>query len=244
MKKIHLIMPMCGCGSRFAKEGFTLPKPLIQLQGKPFFYWATKSLSKLSNIMDITFIILQEHIDKFELDKKILNYFPDAKITVLPEVLNGAVLTCIEGLKNIDDDNPVIFNDCDHAFQTTEFEKFLNSNTDIDGGLLTFKSNENKFSYIKYDDKVKIIGTCEKVVVSNDAICGAYYFKSKSIFLKYAELYLTNCPYKEFFLSGVYNEMFKDKKNINCFKTDFHLSFGIPEEFEKIKKNTILKGLS
>ena len=45
-KKIHLIMPMGGRGSRFSKEGFDFPKPLIKIYDKPFFYWATRSIEK------------------------------------------------------------------------------------------------------------------------------------------------------------------------------------------------------
>ena len=137
MKKVHLVMPMCGHGARFAKEGFQNPKPMIEICGKPFFYWATKSLSKLPNIIDIIFVVLQEHIDQFKIDEAILQYFPGAKIIKLPKVLNGAVLTAMEGIKLINDDNPIIFNDCDHAFQTKEFEQFLNSEIEVDGGLLT-----------------------------------------------------------------------------------------------------------
>ena len=39
--KIHLIMPMGGAGSRFFKNGFVMPKPLIEINGYPFLYWAT-----------------------------------------------------------------------------------------------------------------------------------------------------------------------------------------------------------
>lgn len=241
MKKIHLIMPMGGHGSRFSKNGFQQPKPLIPLQGKPFLYWATNSLAKLKNVIDVTFVVLQEHIDEFQIDKCILEYFPKAKIVVLPQVLNGAVLTCMQGVTAIDDDNPIVFNDCDHAFKCSVFESFLENNQDVDGGLLTFKSDENKYSYIKYDAQGKIIGTIEKVVVSNDAICGAYYFKSKNEFLKYAQRYLKNCSYKEFFMSGIFNEMCQDNKVINCFETDFHLSFGVPEEYEAVKNSDLFK---
>ena len=38
MKKLHLIMPMGGRGYRFFKDGYSMPKPLIELNGKPFFY--------------------------------------------------------------------------------------------------------------------------------------------------------------------------------------------------------------
>ena len=42
----HLIMPMGGAGSRFYKNGYMQPKPLIEINGKPFLYWATMSIKK------------------------------------------------------------------------------------------------------------------------------------------------------------------------------------------------------
>ena len=52
--KVHLIMPMGGAGSRFFKNGFVMPKPLIEINNKPFFYWATKSISKYVELEDLT----------------------------------------------------------------------------------------------------------------------------------------------------------------------------------------------
>ena len=37
MSKVHLIMPMGGAGSRFYKNGFKMPKPLIEINGYPFY---------------------------------------------------------------------------------------------------------------------------------------------------------------------------------------------------------------
>jgi NDP-sugar pyrophosphorylase family protein len=123
--KLHLIMPMGGKGSRFSEKGFDLPKPLIPINEKPFLYWSTKSISKFIDVEDITFVVLQEHIDKFEIDKVILQYFPDSKIVAITEVLNGAVLTCLKGLEIINDDLPILFNDCDHMFRCTSFEEYI-----------------------------------------------------------------------------------------------------------------------
>ena len=67
MKKVHLIMPMGGAGSRFFKNGFVVPKPLIEINGKPFLYWATSSISKFVDVQDITFVVLQQHIDDFQI---------------------------------------------------------------------------------------------------------------------------------------------------------------------------------
>ncbi|MDP9412820.1 MAG: hypothetical protein M3Q08_01745 [Pseudomonadota bacterium] len=41
MADLAMVMPMAGRGSRFAREGILQPKPLVDLGGKPFFWWAT-----------------------------------------------------------------------------------------------------------------------------------------------------------------------------------------------------------
>lgn len=235
--KVHLIMPMGGAGSRFFKNGFVMPKPLIEINNKPFFYWATRSISKYVELEDLTFVVLQEHIDDFGIDKSIKKYFPNANIVIIPQLLNGAVLTCIEGVKTIVDDNPIIFNDCDHAFLCSSFNDFCNAGDfdNIDGALLTFISEDPKFSFLELDDNQNVIRTIEKVVISDKAICGAYYFKNKEIFLNNAMEYLKECNYSEYFMSGVYNTMIKNKLIIKNFTVDNHLPFGTPEEYEVAK---------
>ena len=46
MKNFHLIMPMGGKGQRFFNDGFVVPKPLIEINNRPFFYWSTMSILK------------------------------------------------------------------------------------------------------------------------------------------------------------------------------------------------------
>ncbi len=238
MQKLHLIMPMGGKGSRFTKYGYDFPKPLLEIQGYPFFYWAAQSIAKFIDVQDITFIILREH-KKYGLDKVISNYYPQAIIHEIPEVLNGAVLTCLEGLQEITDNMPIMFNDCDHIFRCREFENFCKEGFDVsvEGALLTFTSNEEKYSYLRRDAHGDVTETVEKQVISNYAICGSYYFKNKSIFEKAAEEYFCKCSYHEYFISGVYNVMAECGAKICSFATDFHVPFGVPEEYEEAKKS-------
>lgn len=243
MKKVHLIMPMGGAGSRFFKNGFIIPKPLIQLNGKPFLYWATHSITNYVDVADVTFVVLQEHIDEFNIDKTIKQYFPDSKIEVIPKILNGALLTCLHGTKNINDDYPILFNDCDHAFVSSEFNDFckLADFNNFDGGLLSFESNDPKYSFLQMDETGNVINTVEKQAISNHAICGAYYFKNKNIFEECSTIYLDNCNYSEYFVSGVYNVMASKKMKIKNFKCDTHIPFGTPEEFYTAEKSDFLK---
>lgn len=247
MKKIHLLMPMGGAGSRFFKNGFILPKPLIEINEKPFFYWSTNSLANFIDYEDLTYVVLKQHIDEFKISEIIKTYYPNSKIVVIPEILNGAVLTCMEGVKEINDDAPIIFNDCDHAFLCEEFNKYANSGNfdELDGALLTFESNNPKYSFLEMDDNGNVIHTVEKEAVSNHAICGAYYFKNKKIFLECAEDYLKKCNYNEYFVSGVYNIMADKGMKIANYTCDMHVPFGTPDEyyaaenskiFEKVKR--------
>lgn len=237
--KLNVVMPMGGGGTRFGNHGYDVPKPLIEIYEKPFFYWATQSLVKNIEVESLTFVVLQQHIDKFGIDNKIKEFYPKAKINVIPEVLPGAVLTCKAGVLNIENNQPIIFNDCDHLFVCKSFNEFCEKQQfdTIDGGLLTFKSNDPKFSFVAYDVDGYVNHTVEKQAISDDAICGAYYFKNKEIFEDAVQIYLENCAYSEFFVSGVYNVMAEQGKKIKSFNVDTHVSFGTPNEYELAKEN-------
>ena len=90
-------MPMAGRGSRFFENGFVMPKPLIEINDRPFFYWATQSIAKFVDCADITFVVLEEHIRDHAIDREIKTYYPDAKIVALPEVTEGAAITALRG---------------------------------------------------------------------------------------------------------------------------------------------------
>lgn len=188
-----------------------------------------------------------ENIKKTLLDKNnnIVNIEKKHKIVKIDRILNGPVLTCIEAVKEIDDNNPIIFNDCDHAFICNSFNDFCfnKSFDEVDGALLTFDSTEPCYSYVKFNDFGNVCSTKEKEVISNEAICGAYYFCNKNIFMHYANQYLQKCSYGEYFMSGLYNEMCKDNLKIITFKCEKHISFGTPKEIKKVNKADLMEFL-
>jgi FMN phosphatase YigB (HAD superfamily) len=44
-RKIHVVIPMAGLGSRFANAGYTLPKPLIPVNGKPMIQVVVENIN-------------------------------------------------------------------------------------------------------------------------------------------------------------------------------------------------------
>lgn len=182
MRPLHIIMPMAGEGSRFLKEGWMVPKPLIQLHGDPLFIRAINSLDISDIEMKYSFIVRQEHIDKYDIDKMIRDYLPVANVYSVLKTTRGAVETCLLAEQGIDKDDAIIVMDCDLEFRSLNFVAIIKeilSKTieEVDGGaLVSFQSNMSKYSYAQIDENNNVLRTAEKEVISNHALCGAYFF--------------------------------------------------------------------
>lgn len=235
---IDLIQPMAGRGSRFESAGFDVPKPLIPLLGKPFFYWAIESLRASISLRSLTCVLLEEHVQKHGLDRQIKEVFPEAQCLVLPDVLEGPTLTTEYAVRYIPNLSSFIVNDCDHAFKASALTQFLTScdgdikSVGCDGGLLTFESDNPAYSYVELNADDAVVRTVEKQVVSQNAICGAYLFSSPQHFMDCFEQYKDNCEYDELFMSGLYNEGVRLGGAYRIFSCDYHVPFGVPNQFE------------
>jgi len=62
--KMNVLIPMAGAGSRFAQAGYTFPKPLIDVEGKPMIQVVVDNLN-----IDATFIyvVQKEHREKYKM---------------------------------------------------------------------------------------------------------------------------------------------------------------------------------
>ena len=89
---------MAGRGSRFFKNGFVCPKPLIEINGKPFFYWAARSVEKFVDCADLTFVVLEEHIRDFAIDEKIKRTGRGPHCGAA-EVTEGAAVTALKAAR-------------------------------------------------------------------------------------------------------------------------------------------------
>ena len=68
MSKINILIPAAGAGSRFAKEGYTKPKPFIDVLGKPMIVRVLENLK----VDDAHYIIILQK-SHFEQEKELCN---------------------------------------------------------------------------------------------------------------------------------------------------------------------------
>ena len=237
MSAPNLIMPMAGLGSRFQRDGIENPKPLLDLAGRPFFWWAVESVRRVVPLERMIFVILEEHRDRWSLDQCIREFYPAAHIIVISNVTSGSAETAAIGMSGVVGGGPVIVNDCDHAFIAPCLTHAIEDLETEHGYLLTFRANSPNYSYVRLDENEKIVGTVEKEVVSPFAIAGCYMFRSRELFEKQYGTYTDDCEYSELYLSGIYNQMLRNGLAVSKVIANQHLAFGTPEEYNRIRSS-------
>lgn len=241
MNDLALIMPMAGRGSRFARNGVAMPKPLIKLAGKPFFWWAVESVRRRTRLRELLFVVLSEHVEAHAIDAVITHHYPDARIVVIEQPTDGAADTGAVGVAALREDGPFAINDCDHAFRAGDLSALVGSMGS--GALLGFRSASPAYSYVRTasDDPARVVGTVEKRVVSPFAIAGCYFFATRATFAEALAVYRRDCPYDELFVSGLFNILCANGNRVGFQALAEHLSFGTPEELDAVALPTLAR---
>ena len=241
MRTLHIIMPMAGEGSRFLKEGWTTPKPLIELDGMPLFKHAINSVLMDDVPMKYSFIVRQEHIDKYQIDGKIRSFLPEANVFSVLKTTRGAVETCLMAESAIDDNDGIIVMDCDLEFRSKRFLEIIKGILskpveEVNGGaLVSFESNEPRYSYAALGADGFATRTAEKEVISNHALCGAYFFSSGRRFKLVAHQLLNEPEFKkpEYYVSLLYNYLLAEGEKVQLASMEEYYSYGTPEELKR-----------
>jgi len=232
---------MAGEGSRFLKEGWTTPKPLIQLHGKELFLRAIGSVSGEGIQMKYSFIVRQEHIEKYQIDEGIKAILPDANIFSVLKTTRGAVETCLMAESAIADEDAVIVMDCDLEFRSEKFIEIIkgilaqNIEEANGGALVSFESNEPRYSYAALGDDGFVTRTAEKEVISNHALCGAYFFSTGKRFKQIAHQLMNEPDFKkpEYYVSLLYNYLLSEGEKVQLAPMEEYYSYGTPEELKR-----------
>lgn len=237
MNKINILIPMAGEGSRFKKGGYKNIKPLIPLNGKTFIEWSIESVTFNNKNIEsqFIFVIRTEHKDK--LVPHLKSIIPNCIILYVEKLSRGAVETCLEAKKYINNDTPLIITNSDQIIEWDK-QKYLDFliKTDPDSNVVTTYADTDKFSYIKTDENGLATKLAEKEVISNDALIGVHYWKKGKFFVDSGEeLILRNIrANNEFYVSLTYNILINNNVGVTQYKLDKnnekYLSIGTPEQ--------------
>jgi len=235
--KLNVLIPMAGAGSRFASVGYTFPKPLIEVRGKPMIQIVVENLNIEANYI---FIVQKEHYEKYNL-KYLLNVIaPNCKIVQVDGLTEGAACTTLLAKEFIDNENPLVMANSDQFVEWNSNECLYAFSADsIDGGIVTFEATHPKWSYAKLGEDGFVSEVAEKRPISNLATVGIYYWRHGNDYVRFAEQMIqknirTN---NEFYVCPVFNEAIQDGKKIRIKNIDRMWGIGTPEDLNYFLDN-------
>lgn len=248
-----LILPMAGKGSRFYKEGYDKPKPLIEVDGKPMIIQAVDCLPTTTNKIFITLNIDSNFL---------VDYYKNCKVYNINEVTEGQACTCHIALEknNFDLEKPILISACDNGVYY-DVEKYQNLVDNVNNDIIvwsfrnqqTSKNNPDMYAWLDVDENNNIKHvSCKKFIYRNikdisgssfgrdkdplktHAIIGTMFFRKAKYFIdglkeNYKHNIKTN---NEYYVDDVLNQNIKSGLNVKVFEVEHYICWGTPNDYK------------
>lgn len=216
---LNIVVPMAGAGSRFAKEGYKDPKPLIPVNGMPMIQVIINNLTPKESHRFI-FVCQQAHIEAYGLKEKLGQWAPGCEIIGLHGLTEGAACTVLTAREFINSDEPLMIANSDQ-YVDISIDDYLASMAQrhLDGLIMTMAADDPKWSFVGLDGESLVTRVVEKEVISNEATVGIYNFRKGSDFVTAADhmIELDLRVNNEFYVAPVYNQLIAAGKAIGVF---------------------------
>lgn len=223
---------MAGEGTRFPRDTYKIPKPLIDIKGMSMIQMAIESLG-LSGTYH--FVIRKDsYYDQVcSLLHKIL---PNPKIISVEETTEGPAASSLLFKDFINSEEELVIANCDQIMwwdpdlflTTARYYKY-------DGLVVTYSTSTPKNSYARIDQQGFVQEIKEKEVISDISLNGIHYWRKGKYFVQSAEDMIQcndRAPNGEFYVGPSYNHMIKKghKVGIHHIPNYQHNPVGVPED--------------
>ncbi|MCO7253983.1 sugar phosphate nucleotidyltransferase [Dickeya oryzae] len=240
--KFQIVIPMSGFGERFRKAGYLVPKPLIEIEGKPII---AHVIDMFPGETDFIFICNQEHLDESSYRmKEILNkYCPTGRILGISPHKLGPVHAVLQAEKIIKKDIPVVVNYCDFTcYWNWQHFKEWTVESKCDGAVPAYKGfhphtlGTTNYAYMK-EDHGWLRDIQEKQPYTDDrmneyASSGTYYYSSGGLMLdSFHEVVRQQLSLNgEYYVSLTYKPLLAEGKRIGVYPLQHFMQWGTPED--------------
>lgn len=242
-----ILIPMAGLSSRFTNAGYVLPKYMLYVKNRSLFNLAVSSFERYFDSCKFVFVARDVFDTETFINKECEQMgIADYQVVILPHPTKGQAETVYEGMKRaaIPSNEPMLIFNIDTFRPGFTFPDPIGQ---WDGYLEVFVGSGKNWSYAKTasEDSTQVVETAEKQEISNYCSTGLYYFGAASLFER---AYEYNCTHPindkmELYVAPLYNHLIKwsCKIHINIISRDEVVFSGVPEEYEQILKEAVLR---
>ncbi|CRY55553.1 CTP:phosphocholine cytidylyltransferase involved in choline phosphorylation for cell surface LPS epitopes [Yersinia intermedia] len=233
---------MSGFGERFRRAGYKMPKPLIEIDGKPII---SHVVDMFPGEKDFIFICNQDHLDNpdYNMEAILHRYCPTGKVIGIPAHKLGPIHAVRQVEHMLDPQEPVVVNYCDFTcyWDWHHFKEFV-CTTACTGAIPAYKGfhphtlGSTNYAYIK-EHNGRISDIQEKQPYTDNrmeeyASSGTYYFSSAKIM---SEAFRRTIDQQlniggEYYVSLAYKPLLADKKPIVVYPIQHFMQWGTPDD--------------
>lgn len=247
----QLVIPMSGFGERFRRAGYEVPKPLIEVDGKPIIEHV---VAMYPGIRDVTFICNQEHLDtpayrmRETLESIRASRCPEARIVGIAPHKLGPVYAVSRVYGMLRPDAPTVVNYCDFScdWDWDGFRRFADE-TACDGAVMCYTGfhphmlHGTNYAYVRLAGGDRVAAIQEKLPytdtpMAEHASSGAYYFRSAALMrsafdetLAREDLMLKG----EYYVSLAYRPLLEQGRDVRVFDIERFRQWGTPEDLRE-----------
>lgn len=253
---MQIVIPMSGFGERFRRAGYAVPKPLIEIDGKPIVAYV---IDMFPGETDFIFICNQEHLDEpaYRMEAILKEYCPSGRILGISPHKLGPINAVRQVEHLIDPTEPIVVNYCDFTcyWDWHHFKRYVKE-IDCAGAIPAYKGfhphslGSTNYAYMReVDGWVQDIQ--EKQPYTNNrmeeyASSGTYYFASaeimKQAFHDAMEQDLNVGG--EYYVSLAYKPLLASKQSVAVYPLQHFMQWGTPEDVtEYIAWSKAFRGL-
>ena len=239
---MQIVIPMSGFGERFRRAGYDVPKPLIEVEGKPII---AHVIDMFPGETDFIFICNEDHLadGRFRMREVLERYCPSGKILSIAAHKLGPVYAVLQARDLIRNDEPVIVNYCDFTcyWDYSHFRDWVRENR-CDGAVPAYRGfhphslGSTFYAYLREADGWAFDIQEKKPFTENPfaefASSGTYYFATGAL-MKWAfdetlrqDLNVNG----EYYVSLAYKPLFADGKRVAVYELQYFMQWGTPDD--------------
>jgi dTDP-glucose pyrophosphorylase len=233
-----VVVPMAGRGSRYADQGFDIPKPLIKVAGKHMIQWALNSLVGVS-YDKIIFVALKEHEIQYNITKLLTETLGNNfELVLINEVTEGQLCTVLQAKNFFQPNQGLLVIASDSLIKSDIGKEIIHKNIETKGIISVINLPGDRWSFAKTNLNGEVMEVAEKVRISDHASTGIYYFSDAIEFMEIAEGMIDKKEKTkgEYYVIPVYQKMIENNEAIKISIATEMWDLGTPDAksiFEK-----------
>lgn len=237
---MQIIIPMSGFGERFRRAGYTVPKPLIEVDGKPIIGHV---LDLFPGETDVVFICNRDHLAEFALAETLAALCPTGRIAAIEPHRLGPVHAVRQAAAFIRDNEPVVVNYCDFTcyWDWADFRAFV-AESGCDGAIPAYRGfhphslGSTFYAYCRQQglwlQDIQEKQPYTATPMAEFASSGTYYFASGALMKQAFQATVEQglAVGGEFYVSLAYKPLLAAGRAVAIYELQHFMQWGTPED--------------